>query len=248
MIRTVLVDDEIDSIYVLRNLLEIHCPEVNIVGEADGIETALQVIEACLPELLFLDIAMPSGNAFDLLKRLDPVTFQVIFVTASNNHATQAFKYSAADYLLKPVDGDDLRKAVEKVVKRSTEKGVMDHLKIVLDNIDTLQSAQQKMAIPTMNGLTFVFLKDILRFEAKAGYTTIYLSKSESILSTRSIKEYEEILPESIFYRVHNSHIINLNRVQKYQKGRGGTVLMEDDSSIEVAFRRREDFLRRLLK
>jgi two-component system LytT family response regulator len=248
MIRTVLVDDEIDSIRVLRNLLHTHCPEVNIVGEANGVKTALQTIETCLPDLLLLDIAMVNETAFDLLDRLRAVNFQVIFITAFDDHAIRAFKYSAVDYLLKPVDGDDLRKAVEKAAQRVQEKGVSHRLDVLMDNIGTLQLGQQKIGLPTVNGLTFVFLKDILRFEANGSYTTIFLSNGEPIVTTRSIKEYESLLPVTIFYRVHNSHIINLNKVQKYQKGRGGYILMEDDSSIEVAQRRKEDFLRKLMK
>src|SRR6267142_1890942 len=121
MIRTVLVDDEIDSIRVLRTLLKTHCPEVDIVGEAQSVDTALQVIEGCTPDLLLLDIAMHNEDAFDLLKHLDPEAFQVIFVTAWDTHALQAFRYSAVDYLLKPVDGDYLRKAIDKVANRSLE-------------------------------------------------------------------------------------------------------------------------------
>ena len=248
MIRTVLVDDEIDSICVLRGLLATHCPEVDIVGEADGVDAALQVIEGCLPDLLFLDIAMNNENAFDLLNRLSPGNFQVIFVTAWDNYAIRAFKYSAVDYLLKPVDGDELRKAVDKVSQASREKGIARHLKVLTDNINALQTAQQKMAVPTMGGLTFIYLNDILRLESKSNCTAIFLSNSKRIVSTKTIKEYESLLPEAIFYRVHNSHIINLSKVQDYHKGRGGCLIMEDGSSVEVALRRKEDFLSRVLK
>jgi two-component system LytT family response regulator len=248
MIRAVLVDDEIDSVCVLKTLLKTHCPEVDIVGEADRVETAIKVIEKNSPDLLLLDIAINNENAFDLLNRINPGDFQVIFVTAWDNHAVKAFKYSAVDYLLKPVNGDELRNAIDKVVQKPREEGGSDHLRVLLDNINVLQLSQQKMAIPTMNGLSFIFLKDILRLEAKGNCTAIFLSNSKQIVTTRSIKEYENLLPESIFYRVHHSHIINLNKVREYQKGRGGYLIMEDDCSIEVAIRRKEDFLRRLLK
>jgi len=248
MIRTVLVDDEADSIGVLKNLLGTHCSEVNIVGEADSVEGALQVIGKRMPDLLFLDIGLNNENGFDLLNRLEPGTVQVIFVTAWDTHAIQAFKYSAVDYLLKPVDGDELRKAVDRVSRKSLEKGAEESLKVLLDNISTLKIVQQKMAVPTMNGLTFIFLQDILRLEAKSNYTDIYLTSGERIVATRTIKEYENLLPESIFYRIHNSHIVNLNKVKNYQKGRGGFLVMEDGSTVEVAFRRREEFLRRVLK
>jgi two-component system LytT family response regulator len=248
MVRTVLVDDEVDSILVLRKLLEVNCPEVEVVAEADGVAAALDVIEKYSPDLLLLDIAMNNGNAFDLLNQLDTANLQVIFVTAFDTHAIEAFKYSAVDYLLKPVHGDHLRTAVEKAVQKSKDKGVVDHLKVLLNNISALQLSQQKMAIPTMNGLTFIFLKDILRLEAEGSYTTVHLSDGKRIVTTRGIKEFEGLLPENLFYRVHNSHIINLNKVQEYQKGRGGYILMEDNTSIEVAIRRREEFLKKMLK
>lgn len=248
MIRTILVDDEIDSILVLRRLLKTHCPEVEIVGEADGIPKALDIIEHTAFDLLLLDIAIDTGNAFDLLNSLGNFDFQVIFVTALNDRAVDAFRYSAVDYLLKPVDGALLATAVERAAKRMTEKQVTQNLKVLLDNIGALQVSNQKMAIPTLNGLTFVYFKDILRFEAEGSYTKVILEDGRQIMATRSIKEYETLLPETIFYRVHHSHIVHLNKVREYRKGRGGYIVMEDGTSIEVAIRRREDFLKRLMK
>jgi len=248
MIRTILVDDETDSIKVLQRLLESYCPDISIVGKADGVETALATIQTTRPDLVFLDIEMTQGNAFDLLNQLMPLTFQVIFVTAFDSYAIRAFKYSAVDYLLKPVDIDELRTAVERVAGNFHEKTVMHQMQILLENVGTFQISQQKMALPTADGLIFVAIRDIIRFEAKGSYTAIYLTGGEPVLATRHIKEYEDLLPESVFCRIHNSHIISLQKIQRYQKGRGGHVLMEDGSNIEVASRRREEFLRRLLK
>lgn len=248
MVRTVLVDDEVASIRVLKNLLSAHCPEVEIVGEADSVQSALKIISSSSPDLVLLDIAINKETAFDLLNGLNNIDFQIIFVTASNNHAVQAFKFSAVDYLLKPVDATDLQKAIKKAAKRSHEKEVLENLKALQENIQALKVTDQKMAVPTMNGLSFVVMKDIMRLEASGSCTKIYLSDGEQLITTRIIKEYEDLLPSNIFYRVHNAHIINLNRVKNYQKGRGGSVHMEDGTSVEVAFRRREDFLKRLLK
>lgn len=248
MIRTVLVDDEIDSIRILRRLLETYCPQVSIVGTAGGVETALPLIRETRPDLVLLDIEMAQGNAFDLLNQLQPIDFKVIFVTAFDNYAVRAFKYSAVDYLLKPVDIDDLRAAISRVEKKPDEHAIVQQMKMLLDNVGALHLPQQKMAIPTITGLIFITVQDIIRFEAKGNYTSIYLSRGEPILATRTIKDYEDILPETIFCRIHNSHIINLSRIKKYQKGRGGSVEMEDGSIIEVASRRRDEFLRRLLK
>jgi two-component system, LytTR family, response regulator len=248
MIKTVLVDDETDSIRILQRLLENYCPQVSIAGTAGGVETALPLIRETKPDLVLLDIEMAQGNAFDLLNLLQPIDFKVIFVTAFDNYAVRAFKYSAVDYLLKPVDIEDLQEAISRVEKRPDEHTVVQQMKMLLENVGVLHLPQQKMAIPTITGLIFIAVQDIIRFEAKGNYTSIYLSQGEPILATRTIKDYEDILPETIFCRIHNSHIINLSRIKKYQKGRGGSVEMEDGSNIEVASRRRDEFLRRLLK
>jgi two-component system LytT family response regulator len=248
MIRTILVDDEVDSIRVLQRLLETCCPKVNIIGTANGVDTALELIRETKPDLVFLDIEMSQGNAFDLLNQLLPLTFQVIFVTAFDNYAIRAFKYSAVDYLLKPVDIDDLVNAVSRVREKPEPGDLAEQMRILLNNVGVLQLSQQKMAIPTISGLNFVPVQDILRFEAKGNYTVIYLANSEPVMATRTIRDYEEVLPEAVFCRIHSSHIINLSRIEKYQKGRGGSVLMEDGTVIEVAARRRDEFLRRLLK
>jgi two-component system LytT family response regulator len=248
MIRTVLVDDEIGSVKVLERLLKESCPEISVVGRADGVETAFQLILETKPDLLFLDIEMTQGNAFDLLNRLQPISLQVIFVTAFDNYAVRAFRYSAVDYLLKPVDMDDLRRAVDKISAKPDHTDFSNQMKVLLQNVETLQASQQKMAVPTLMGLQFVAIRDIIRFEAKGAYTSIFLCEGEEVLATRNIREYEDLLPAGSFCRIHNSHIINLQRIKKYYKGRGGYVVMEDGSSIEVAIRRREEFLQRLLK
>jgi two-component system LytT family response regulator len=248
MIRTVLIDDETDSIRVLQKLLETYCPQVEVVGTADGVETGMAVIQETRPALLFLDIEMTHGNAFDLLNQLRPLTFQVIFVTAFDNYAIRAFKYSAVDYLLKPVDIDELVSAVTRVAERSQQRNIVDQMQLFLDNMGTYNLAQQKMAVPTVEGLIFINLREVVRLEAKNSYTQINLENGEVIMATRTIKDYEDILPETLFCRIHNSHIINLQKIEKYHKGRGGYVILEDGSEIEVAIRRRQEFLQRLLK
>jgi two-component system LytT family response regulator len=208
----------------------------------------IHTIQTAKPDLVLLDVEMTQGSAFDLLNQLQPINFQIIFVTAFDNYAIKAFKYSAVDYLLKPVDIDDLCAAVERVTQKIQGKSFLDQMQVLLHNVETFHLSQQKMAVPTLTGLIFIAIRDIMRFEAKGSYTTIYLNNGEQIMATRNIKEYEDLLPAVIFCRIHNSHIINLHKIQKYHKGRGGYVIMEDGSSIEVASRRREEFLRRLLK
>jgi two-component system LytT family response regulator len=248
MIRTILIDDEPDSIRILERLLETYCPVISIVGKAEGVESGEQVIRALGPDLVFLDIEMIQGNAFDLLNRLQPLSFQVVFVTAFDDYAIRAFKYSAVDYLLKPVDVDDLRSAVDKVACRSKDKIDLLQIRTLLENVGNLHISQQKMAVPTMTGLNFITISEIIRFEARGNYTGIHLDNGECVLATKNIQEYDSLLPDALFFRIHHSHIINLQKIQKYQKGRGGYIIMEDGSSIEVASRRREEFLSRLIK
>ena len=248
MIRTILVDDETDSIRVLQRLLETCCPNVSVVDTANGVDTGIELIRELRPDLVLLDIEMSQGNAFDLLNQLMPLNFQVIFVTAFDNYAIRAFKYSVVDYLLKPVDIDDLRNAISRVSEKADPKDLTEQMKILLNNVGMLHVSFQKMAIPTINGLNFVPVQDVIRLEARGNYTVIYLSNGETIMATRTIRDYEDVLPESIFCRIHSSHIINLAHIDKYQKGRGGVVIMEDGTTIEVAARRRDEFMRRLLK
>jgi two-component system LytT family response regulator len=247
-IRTILVDDEIGSIKMLQKLLQKYCPQISVIGTAGGVDTGADLIRACRPDLVFLDIEMTKGNAFDLLNRLQPVNFQVIFVTAFDNHAVRAFKYSAVDYLLKPVNIGELCSAVEKLAGRFAEKTMLERVTTLLDHLGGGKLDDQKMAIPTASGYLFVNFRDIVRLEAMGSYSMFHLINGEQVMAAGIIREYEDLLPEAIFYRIHNSHIINLMKIKKYQRGRGGYVTMEDDSFLEVASRRREEFVQKFSK
>jgi two-component system LytT family response regulator len=247
LIRAVLIDDETDSNRILQTLLENYCPNIQVAGAADGVETAIALIRDVRPDLVFMDIEMNEGNAFDLLNRLQPIQFHVIFVTAFDNHALRAFRYNAIDYLLKPVNIRELCAAVDKLNGRQAESDILERVKGLLDGMRT-DPGERKMAVPTTTGLTFIALRDIVRLEAKGSYTIIYLQDRTRVNSSVPFSYYEDLLPESIFFRVHHSHIVNLNKIKSYQKGRGGHVTMDDGSSIEVATRRRESFMQRLLK
>lgn len=248
MIRAILVDDEIDSNRILQTLLENYCPQVEVVGTAGGVRSAAEIIRETRPDLVFMDIEMTQGNAFDLLNRLQPVGFHVIFVTAFDNHAVRAFKYNAIDYLLKPVNIRELCAAVEKLSGKVVEDNLLDRVKSMLENVRGADTGERKMAFPTLNGLAFIRIRDIIRLEAKGSCTLVHLLDGTTVTTTSVIKEYEDLLPDRIFFRIHQSHIINLNRIKSYQKGRGGYVTMDDDSCIEVASRRREEFMQRLIK
>jgi two-component system LytT family response regulator len=232
----------------LQTLLENYCPQVRVAGIADGVEAATMLIRQVNPDLVFMDIEMTEGNAFDLLNRLQPIQFHIIFVTAFDNHAARAFRYNAIDYLLKPVNINELRVAMDKIPGKYEDNHMLERVQNLLDNIRGTNPVERKMAVPTVSGLSFVSLCDIVRLEACGSYTVIHLQDKTKISATVGIKDYEELLPEALFFRIHHSHIINLNKIKSYQKGRGGYVTMDDGSFIEVASRRRESFMQRLLK
>lgn len=246
MVRAVIIDDEPKNLRILSRLLNDYCPMVALVGEADNGQAGIELIRREKPNLVFLDIEMPYGNAFDMLDALQPVDFEIIFVTAFDTYSLKAFRYSALDYLLKPIDIGELKKAVGRAVERITAKK-MDfmQLELLLNRLGKSQSVINKLALPSDEGLIFVSVEDIIRCESKGGYTYFYKQNGEKVISSRNIKEYEDILPENIFFRVHNSHIINLQFVKKYHKGRGGCIEMQDGALIEVAIRRKDDFLSR---
>jgi two-component system LytT family response regulator len=245
MINCVIIDDEPKNIRVLTKMLEEFCPDAVVVGEATNAGDAEKIIFRTQPDLVLLDVEMPYGNAFDLLDSLMPVKFEVVFVTAFNDYTLKAFKYCALDYLLKPVNIEELRTAVQKASEKVRLRNMNKQLNTLLANLKQPDATSFKLALPSIEGLVFVPTDTITRCEASGGYTVFYLKNGEKILSTKNIKEYEEILPHSIFMRVHNSHIINLMCIRKYHKGRGGYIEMEDQALIEVASRRKNEFLSR---
>ena len=243
MIRAIIVDDEPKNRKILRSLLTDFCPQVTITGEAASAEEARTLIDEETPDLLFLDIEMPRGNAFDLLDEIMPVKFEIIFITAFDEYTLKAFRYSALDYLLKPVDIEELKTAVKRASDKIGLKSINKQLSNLLQNIQSPGMVAPKIALPTQDGFIFQATKDIVRFEAKGNYTYVFTTDGSKHISSRTIRQYEEMLPESLFFRIHNSHIINLNYIKKYNKGRGGCVIMSDGSQLEVATRRKDDFL-----
>lgn len=243
--RSIIVDDEPKNVRILNKLLTDYCPDVKIIGNAGDANAALQIIEELKPELVFLDIEMPNGNAFDLLDKLMPVNFDIIFITAFESYSLKAFKYAALDYLLKPVSIEELQNAVAKAKDNNQSKNINMQVKSLLHNINNVNSGLQKVAVHTVDGLEFVKAEDIVRLEAQGSYTVFHLVNKLTLLASKNIKDYEDILTGDIFFRIHNSHIINLNAIKKYHKGRGGYIIMDDGTTIEVATRRKNDFLSR---
>ncbi len=241
--RTILIDDEPKNVRILNKLLTDYCPDVTIIADAGDANTAYKLIDELKPDLVFLDIEMPNGNAFDLLDKFTIIDFQIVFITAFESYALKAFKYSALDYLLKPVSIEDLEMAVQKAKNNANSKNISLQVKSLLQNVNVATGSLQKLAIQTIDGLAFINADEIIRLQAEGSYTAIHLTNKRSIVSSKSIKDYEDILTSDIFFRIHNSHIVNLRFIKKYHKGRGGYIVLEDDTNIEVATRRKLEFL-----
>lgn len=239
-----IVDDEPGNIVTLTELIKQYCPQLFISGTAQNPNEAFSLIRQHHPQLVFLDIEMPYGNAFDLLDKLRPVNFEVVFVTAFNDYAIKAFKYSAIDYLLKPVNIHELKEAVQKVINRIEKDSIENKIDGFLESLKSeLAPTNHKIALPTGDGSVFEDINNIMYLEASGNYTHIYCKGKGKVVVSKKIKEYEDVLPADIFFRVHNSSVININFVKKYFNGRGGYVQMEDGTQIQIAARKKAEFL-----
>ncbi len=245
MIKTVIVEDEEHSRKTLVNFLRKYCPQVSTAGVAGSVQEAVSLINSENPQLVFLDIDLPDGSGFEVIDLLNAPLPEIIFVTAYNQYAVKAFQVSAIDYILKPVDPELLMKAVEKVGQKSDAGQQEKKLEVFSSNASNQKL--QKMALPTQNGIQLVRIDELIRLEADGNYTTVFLRDKRKIVVSRQIKQFEEWLEGLPFFRVHQTHIINLQMVDRYIKGDGGTVILEDGTQIEVARRRKEELLRKLM-
>lgn len=241
----VIIDDEPGNVVTLTRIIKEYCPQIKLTGSAPDPLKGYELIKKNDPDLVFLDIEMPYGNAFDMLDRIDPVRFEVIFVTAFDNYAMKAIRYAALDYILKPVNINELKEAVSKAISRLEEKEINTRVRSLLVDYKNENSSHQRIGLPTAQGFRFEDINKIMYIQAEGNYSIVYIKDQKKELVTKSLKEFEEILPEVSFCRIHYSHIININFVKKYFKGRGGYVEMEDGTSIEVSVRKRSDFFDR---
>lgn len=242
-IRAIIIDDEPKSCEGLRTLLHDFCNDVEVVALCNTVDEGIEKINSLKPDLIFLDIQMKGETGFDLLNKLPkPYTFEIIFSTAHSDFALKAFRFSAIDYLLKPVDVEELKKAVEKVSQRNSHNLAV-RLQQLMDNMKPSAPQQFKLAIPASDGLTFIKISDIVYCMASDNYTYFFMSDGQKYLVSRTLKEYEDLLSEHNFFRVHNSYLININAVKKYIRGEGGQVVMNNDAVLDVAKRRKEAFI-----
>jgi two-component system, LytTR family, response regulator len=248
-IPIVIVDDEPGSIITLETLLREYCPEVHVAGSAANAEEAKALIEKYRPALVFLDIEMPFANGFDLLDQMNPVNFDVIFVTAFNNYALKAFKYAALDYLLKPVNIEELKESVKRAIRVLPQTGQQNkRVEALLDNIEFSSEHPVKITVPTGNTYEVVPLETILYIEASGNFSILVFEKGNRLMASRRLKEFEEVLPETMFVRVHHSYIINLSKIRKYQKGRSGVIELVNGEKVEVSARKKNELLARIKK
>lgn len=246
-INCIIIDDEEKNIKLLQQMLAMHCRQVKIAGTSSFAKEGLLLIEELQPQLVFLDVEMPHLNGFDLLQKLEPVSFEVIFVTAYSHYAVEAFEHHASGYITKPINTEKLVSAVNAAIKRIEEKTINKNLFTLLEQ-NTRDATPEKIPLSTTNGLLFVKISDIMYCESSGNYTHFYLSNDTKIVVSRQLGEYEKLLPENYFTRIHDKYIINLNYIKEYIKGSGGDAVLENGKEIPVATRRKEEFLARFEK
>ncbi|MBN2173317.1 MAG: response regulator transcription factor [Bacteroidales bacterium] len=243
IIRCVIVEDESRSVAALSRLLEEFCPQVRVSSIAGTVEEAVNVINETKPDLVFLDIALPDGDGFTVLDSVKYNLFEIIFITAFDKFAVKAFEYSALHYLLKPIDQQELKKAVSRFSGKRQQDNLEEKLELLQLNIN---GKPKKLLLPTSDGFEIVSFDDIIRFEASHNYTNCYLAENRQILVSKPLCTFESMLSDLPFARVHNKHIVNLKYIKKYVRGHGGSVLMTDREEVNVSKSRKADFLEKL--
>ncbi len=243
MIRTVVIEDEGHSRKMLREMLHEHCRGILVVAEADSVQTGLVAITEQKPQLVFLDIELKSETSFEILEQLPEINFELIFTTAFDHYALKAIKFCAIDYLLKPIDLDELRIAVSKVEKRVDRDHLNRNLEALLNNIKSASQNTHRIALSTLEGLLFVDVSDIIYCESNGPYTHFIFKGAGKIVTSKHLKEYEDLLRGYDFFRIHKSYLVNLREIKKYIRGEGGQLIMSDGAALPVSKQRKEDFL-----
>lgn len=243
MINTILIDDEVTGLESLKLSIEKYCPDIAVKGAFKSPHLGLAGIRKIKPDLVFLDVQMPQMSGFDVLQQASPINFDVIFVSAYDQYAIKAIRFSALDYLLKPVDVDELIHAVRKAKDRVNKKSSIYQYQSVLNNIQLKSGKIEKLAVPTADGIDFFETRDIIYCKADGSYTVIMLKNNQRVFVCKNLIDFENLLIDSGFCRVHHSHLINLSHVQKYVKGEGGYVILTDNHHVDISRRKKEEFL-----
>lgn len=241
MISAVIIDDMLEARQVLRADLESHCPQISIVGEAEGVISGAKLLKKAKPDLVFLDIQMQDGSGFDLLEILPEIKFKIIFTTASDAWAIKAFSYSALHYLLKPIDPEELKEAVAKAEEKPLAN--QENFDILLDTVKE-QTVPKRIALHTQEKIHIIQISDIVRCESSGSYTEFYIKDSKKLLVTRTLKEFDKLLQDHQFIRVHQSHLINVQHIKEFVKIDGGYIVMLDGTKVPVSTRKKPDVIR----
>jgi len=245
MINAIIIDDEPHCIdHLKRTLRLLAASKVRVLGAFEGVNEGLAAIEELKPDLIFLDIQLKNETGFDLLRQIDPARLSIIFTTAYDQYAVQAFKFSALDYLLKPIDEDDLLDSLHRVSDSMDRKRTLARYDVLFEHLNRMPNTPPKIALPSMEGWDFVPIADIIRCQAQGNYTLFIISEGKQMLVSQTLKGYEKLLEEHGFFRVHHAHLVNLSRIAKYHKS--GFVTMDDGTTIDVSTRRKEAFLSKI--
>jgi two-component system, LytTR family, response regulator len=245
-ITALIVDDEFQSRNYLSKLILHNAPDVKLSGQASNVDDAFTAINDLTPDIVFLDIMLQNETGFDLLQRFETLPFEVIFTTAFNEYAIRAFKFNALDYLLKPIDREDLVSAIKRATERITKnhKPTAGQMEQFFETVRGQHTAQNKIAVPTTEGFEIMELDEILYCRSSGSYTNFFLVNKLSLTSSYPLRQYDEILSEKNFFRAHKSFLVNLKHVKTYRKGEGGTIVMKDGQEIEVSRRNKEAFIK----
>jgi two-component system, LytTR family, response regulator len=248
MLRLVIIDDMQNARELIASLIKKHCKQIEVAGIADGVKSGIQAIKQHKPDIVLLDIQMHDGTGFDLLRKLHPINFQVIFITAYEEHALKAFRFSALDYILKPINSNELMAAIQKAEKIVTPAAASQNLDVLENNYSNDNKELKKIILKTIDSIYAVNIKDIVRCESEASYTRFFLNDGRKILISKPLKEYDELLSEFGFFRIHQSHLINLTYFEQFKKTDGGLAVMKDRSEIPVSSRKKDLFLQTIHK
>jgi len=240
MLKAVIVDDEVSMREALRSLLNIFHSDVSILAEASSVDEAFEAIIKHSPDIVFLDVEIIGGTAFDLLSKFSAPGFKIVFITAHNEYAIRAFKFSASDYLLKPVDPQELNLSVQRVKESINRQADALSIKVLMNNLQGPPGGPKRILLKDYESIHLVELNEIVRCEAEGNYTRFFLADGRILLISKTLKEFDQLFMQGQFFRAHQSHLINLNFFLKYNKGEGGSITMKDGSTLPVAVRKKD--------
>lgn len=244
MYKAIIIENSIKDANYLIGLLTQFCPQVYVITYALNFESGSRLLKKHQPDIVIINPKISKKSCLLFLEKCKSLSHQLVFVSPDEKETLMALRHAATDYLIKPLKYDELQKAMVTAMKNIAIKKSNEHYELLAKNLfGNYSSKSKKFAIPTIEGLVFVKMDDIIRFEANGTYTNIYTVKKDKIVASKNVKEFEDLLPKTHFFRIHNSHLVNINRLAKYTKGRGGTITMEDGTQIEVASRRKNEFM-----